>query len=307
MALVQNISPLSVRAGGLVRLSGTGFDSACRVTVDRISAIVQDYGAEWLEFVAPSSVDGTATVRLLQNNVEQFSASLTVTSVEDSETWSLPVRGEEEFRNAQIGMMPRGFAWHTGKNGNWWKLFSAFASGFMAIYNSLRDLVDETSPIKTTSYSVWERELGLPLKGLEQSSAAGRKTEILRIARGKGGATVPYLKKLLNLYGARYDLYEYWKNSSVFPSWVARKYGEKAGFCVLIKVYQDHYSSHGFSCNSNCNGTLGGPNDYAMEAILDQEKPAHVKIIYRYFVRILTDMDGAPIVPSDNDQRMIIV
>ena len=306
MVNVQNISPLSVRVGGIVRLSGSGFDSACGVTVGGVATLVQDYADEWLEFVAPN-VAGSGAVKLLQNNVERFSATLVVTELEESETWNLPVRGEDEFRNALLGMMPRGFAWHVGKTGNWWKLFSAFAAGFLEIHNSLLALVDESSPIKTTEFSTWERELGLPVKGLERSSAEGRKNEIIRVARSRGGATVPYLKSLLNLYGARYDLFEYWKTPSVFPPWVASKEGSNANFYVLVKVYRDSYNAKGFNCKSKCNGCLGYSRDSVMESIVDQEKPAHVKIIYRYFVKILTDQSGNPIVPSSTDQRMIIV
>ena len=304
MLLVQDIRPLSVCTGGTVRLSGSGFDGSCKMFSGNTPLLITDYADEWLEFNAPAA-EGSYVVRLVRNNVEKFRVNLTVAAVEDAETWNLPVRGDDEFRNALIGMMPRGFAWHTGKGGNWWKLFSAFAAGFRAIYESFRELVDACSPVKTTSYSEWERELALPLKGLEQSSDAGRKSEIMRVARKKGGATVPYLKSLLDLYGARYDMYEYWKNSSVFPSWVASKYGDLANFCVLVKVYQDHYFDKGFRCTSKCNASLGEPHDLLLEAILDQAKPGHVKIIYKYVVKVLTDMDGNPIV--DNSNRMIIV
>lgn len=303
MVDVQNIMPLSVRAGGVVRLSGSGFDHSCNVDVGGAPALVTDYDFDWLEFEAPSDV-GSYAVRILQGGSEKFSATLTVTGLEDSETWNLPVRGRDEFRNALLGMMPRGFAWHTAKDGNWWKLFSAFAAGFLELHDNFRQLVDECSPIKTTSYSKWESELGLPLKGLEQITDEGRKNEIIRIARKKGGATVPYLKSLLDLYGVRYDLYEFWKDPSVFPSWVVGE-GGLANFYVLVKVYRDSYYAKGFNCKSKCNGSLGIPRDSKLESILAQEKPAHVKIIYSYVIRVLTDMSGNPIV--DDNNRMIIV
>jgi len=306
MVIVQNVMPISVRAGGVVRLSGYGFDGACTVYVGNVSAIVLDYDTDWLEFEAPVA-EGSFVVRLVRGGTEVYRTDIVVTALEDADTWNLPVRGRDEFREALLGMMPRGFAWFIGKAGNWWKLFSAFANGFVELHDNFRELVDESSPIKTTSFAEWEKELGLPIKGLEQSSAAGRKNEIVRISRKKGGCTVPYLKSLLNLYGARYELFEYWKNPSVFPSWVASKEGEKANFYVLVKVYQNKYTNRGFTCNSKCTASLGVPNDYVMESILDRAKPAHVKIVYRYFVRILTDMNGTPIVPSDEDQRMIIV
>lgn len=304
--IVQDIRPKVVNAGGTIRMSGFGFDGSCSVLFGSKNALITDYADEWLEFEAPKT-KGSYTLRLVQGDDEILRQPISVTDVEDAATWNLPVRDQDDFRNALLGLMPRGFAWHLGNGGNWWKLFSAFAMGFLEIYRSFRDLVAELSPFKTTSFSTWEQELGLPISGLEQKTAAGRKNEILRIARKKGGCTVPYLKSLLNLYGAKYDLYEYWKDPSVFPSWVASREGEKAKFYVLIKVYVDEYSDNGFNCNSPCNASLGDSSDKILEAIIDAAKPAHVKIIYRYIVRILTDMNGTPIVPSEDDQRLIIV
>lgn len=304
--IVQDIRPKVVNVGGTIRMSGFGFDGSCSVLFGSKNALITDYADEWLEFEAPKT-KGSYTLRLVQGNDEILRQPISVTDVEDAATWNLPVRDQDDFRNALLGLMPRGFAWHLGNGGNWWKLFSAFAMGFLEIYRSFRDLVAELSPFKTTSFSTWEQELGLPINGLEQKTAAGRKNEILHIARKKGGCTVRYLKSLLNLYGAKYDLYEYWKDPSVFPSWVASREGEKAKFYVLIKVYVDEYSDNGFNCNSNCNASLGDSKYNALESILDAAKPAHVRIIYRYIVRILTDMNGAPIVPSENDQRLIIV
>ena len=304
--IVQDIRPKVVNVGGTIRMSGFGFDSSCRVLLGGKDALITDYANEWLEFEAPKTM-GSYTLYLVQGGIEVLRESISVTGIEDAATWNLPVRDQDDFRNALLGLMPRGFAWHLGKGGNWWKLFCAFAIGILELYRSFRELVAELSPFKTTSFSQWEQELGLPINGLEQRTAAGRKNEILRIARKKGGCTVSYLKSLLNLYGAKYDLYEYWKDPSVFPSWVASREGEKAKFYVLVKVYVDKYSDNGLNCNSNCNASLGDSRDRALEAIVDAAKPAHVKIIYRYIVRILTDMNGTPIVPSDTDQRLIIV
>lgn len=82
------------------------------------------------------------------------------------ETWQLPKRTEADFRHAQLGLMPRGFAWFLGIAGNWWKLFTSFAAGFAAVYDMFCSLVREMSPYTTTSLTDWERELGLPKKGL---------------------------------------------------------------------------------------------------------------------------------------------
>ena len=94
MVDVQNITPLSVGAGGLVRLSGSGFDDTCSVTAGGSAALVTDYDFDWLEFEAPADA-GSYAVRVLQGGSEKFSATLTVTGLEDSETWNLPVRGRD--------------------------------------------------------------------------------------------------------------------------------------------------------------------------------------------------------------------
>lgn len=302
--IVQHITPRSVRADGIVRLWGAGFDGSCNVLVGNRPATIVDYESDFIEFVAPGSA-GQHTVKLVRGSDEIYSEKLFVVSFENSQTWNLPVRAEDDFRYALLGLMPRGFAWFTGKNGNWWKLFSAFASGFKAVHDSLRHLVDECSPLKTTSYSDWERELGLPLKGLEQSTNAGRKREIVRVSRSKGGCTVPYLRSILKLYGARFDIYEFFKSPSVFPAWVAEKNGDMANFFVLIKVYRDSPGPRGMTCKSKCNASIGTPRDSKLEAIVEKLKPAHIKVVYSYVIRVLTDMGGNPIV--DDNNRMIIV
>lgn len=304
MAVVRDFVPSLVPVGGSVCLFGAGFDGNCRVLINDKATTVLDYDRTTLEFACPDR-PGNYSVKLVQDGAEKYRSEIFVVSFENALTWNLPRRFTEDFRYALLSLMPRGFAWYTQKDGNWWKLFSAFASGFKAVHDDLRLLVDELSPFKTTDYGSWEHELGLPIDGFEQNSNNGRKKEIVRVARKKGGCTVPYLKTLLNLYGARYEIYEFFKNPSVFPSWVAQKNGELSNFFVLIKVYRDSYDGRGVNCKSKCNASLGNPRDLKLESIVDRFKPAHIKIIYRYFVKILTDMNGNPIVNDSN--QMIIV
>ena len=108
------------------------------------------------------------------------------------DTWQLPKRTEDDFRHAQVGLMPRGFAWFLGIAGNWWKLFTAFSAGFSVVYQMFCNLVREMSPYTTTSLTDWERELGLPKKGLAFDGDALRKSEIIRIARKMGGCSKDY-------------------------------------------------------------------------------------------------------------------
>lgn len=292
-----------VSKGGAVTVQGVGFNDLCKVRINGVNYDPLDYSDEFISFAAPNDagtfefviLDGTSTTATLTLYVEEF---------EDLPTNRLKNRGESSFLRSLESLMPRGFAWEFGVESNWHKLWSAVALVFAYLYGLLKELVTEMSPYSTTSYGTWENELQLPIAGLEQSTLSGRKSEIVRISRRKGGATIPYLKSILDLYGVRYDLYEYWQNPEVFPQWVAAN-GDQANFFVLVKIYSQTYYKYGANCKSPCTASLGRQRDRKLESILNRIKPAHIKIVYSYVVQVLTDMNGNPIV--DDNNRMIIV
>ena len=96
--IVQHITPRSVRADGIVRLWGAGFDGSCNVLVGNRPATVVDYESDFIEFVAPGSV-GQHTVKLVRGSDEIYSEKLFVVSFENSQTWNLPVRAEDDFQS----------------------------------------------------------------------------------------------------------------------------------------------------------------------------------------------------------------
>ena len=289
--------------GGIVTVYGVGFNADCVVTVDGLPQAPTDYDDGFICFSAPDS-EGTHRFTISDGVSTSDSLTLYVVAFEDLNTYRLPDRSESSFLRMLDGLMPRGFAWQYGNGSNWSKLLSGIALSFAYVYEMLKNLILQMSPATTTSLGLWENELGLPHRGLEQSTDAGRKSEIMRVARKKGGATVPYLKSLLKLYGVRNDIYEFWKNPEVFPAWVSNE-GENANYYVLIKVYRDSYYGSGFTCISPCNASLGEPRDSILESIVAQEKPAHVKVIYSYVLRVLTDESGNPLVDENN--RIITV
>ena len=303
MMFIVSADKYKVFKGSSVTVYGVGFNDSCVVRIGNRNYSPIDYSDEYIVFMAPEEVghygfeirDGLSSSGILSLFVEEY---------EDAAVTRLPVRQESSFRRILDSLMPRGFGWEYGEGSNWSKLLSGLANAFSWLYGMLRNLVLQMSPVATDSLGTWENELSLPRKGLVQSSDSGRKSEVIRIARKRGGATIPYLKSILKIYGARFDLYEYWKSPSVFPSWVAER-GEQANFYLLVKIYRDSYYAKGFNCKSKCNASLGHPRDSVLESILEQEKPAHVKIVYSYVVRILTDMNGNPIV-NDNNQMIIV-
>lgn len=207
-------------------------------------------------------------------------------SVQRSEhkLWNLPRRTAEDFRHALIGLMPRGFAWFTGVGGNWWKLFSGFGAGILTAYNMLRLLVKESSPVSTTEFLLWENELGLPKKGLEFDSDTDRKKEILRISRDECGCSVNYIKSVANLFGLDVDVYEYWKNPEKFAG--VDFAGMDPNFFVIVKSDVVIGGIDYFECDGYCDDRLLDFGDSNYEAVVLDESPAHVKVLFEYDVEV---------------------
>ena len=207
-------------------------------------------------------------------------------SVQRSERklWNLPRRTAEDFRHALIGLMPRGFAWFTGVGGNWWKLFSGFAAGILAAYNMLRLLVTESSPVSTTELMLWESELGLPKRGLEFDDDSDRKKEILRISRDECGCSVNYIKSVAALFGLEVNVYEYWKNPEKFAG--VDFAGKDPNFFVIVKSDVVISNIDYFECDGYCDDRLLDFGDSNYEAVVLDESPAHVKVLFEYDVEV---------------------
>lgn len=315
MLSVQQISPLRVNQGGSVYVFGSGFDYKCKVFADngtpsQIAELsVLDYDESSLEFVAPKEA-GSYDVLVVRENILFGRFSLTVVALRELNVWNIARRDNvvrdgvdcenEEFRSALLGLMPRGFAWFKGKVGNWWKLFAGFSLGFSAVYKILRDLVFESSPAKTTSYEVWERELGLPIKGLEQSTDARRLEEIFRVARKKGGTTIPYFKSLAALFGLRAEVYEYW-NPEHRSHFEGVDFGDDdPNFCWMIAVEGSAEDWHICTCNDTCNDYLQEWSNVPAEVMFENLKPAHTKLLCSY-----VDVD-VELVLVDNQDNVLI-
>lgn len=206
--------------------------------------------------------------------------------------WQLTKRTASDFRHAMLGLMPRGFAWFFGIGGNWYKLFTAFAAGFDSVYEMFRELIVEMSPWTTSRFSEWERELGLPKKGLAFDSDALRRAEIVRIARKMGGCTKDYFKSIAALFGLDVDVLEYWKagERSAFAGY---DFGEQdPNFFAMIRSNIGVTNLSYARCSgaydeadlaaSNCNSRLLDFGDSNYEAVLTSVSPAHVKLIFVY-------------------------
>ena len=281
MLTVQRISRFQVNVGGSVVVFGSGFDSLCWVLVGDRYANIVDYDGDSLEFSAPPEIGRYAvSVGRGQETFKNF--TLEVCSLRNVESWNLPVRTKDDFRDAFLGLMPRGFAWFVGRGGNWCELFTGFASGLFVLYSLYRQLVYAIDPTKTTCYADWENELNLPIKGVERDSDDGRLDEIYRIARKRGGNTVPYFKSLAALFGLDVRIYEYWKNPEKFDD---VNFGDKdPNFFWMVEIDSDNADWHVCTCNDTCNDYLQWWWNAPLESLIDFVKPAHTQVLYRYVV-----------------------
>ena len=279
MLIVQAMTPIHVNAGGSVFVYGSGFDSQCWVRIGSQYMPVLDYDDDCLEFSAPFEI-ARYTVTIGRGAVVAGEFYLSVVPLRESSTWNVGDRTVEDFRDALIGMMPRGFAWYLGRGGNWWKLFSAFGNVVLIVYNLFKSLVLNMSPAKTTAYSDWERELNLPVKGLEADTDDGRLNEIYRVARKMPSDTVPFYKSLAALFGRDVKIYEYFKEPEPFA---AVNFGsDDPNFYWMVEQTATDDDWHICTCNDTCNDYLGWWWNPVLESYFETMKPAHTKVLYTY-------------------------
>ena len=301
MLLLQAINPIRVNVGGTVKVNGSGFDSKCWVRIGSQYLPVLDYDSSSLEFAAPSET-GSYTVAVGQGAAVVGDFPVVVVKLRELNTWTLPVRSVDDFRYALLGLMPRGFAWFLGENGNWWRLFSAFAAVVYVVYDLFRDVVKNMSPATTTAYAEWERELGVPLKGLEADTDDERLDEIYRVARKLPSDTIPYFKSIAALFGREVKIYEYWKNPEKFED---VDFGDDdPNFYWIVEQTSVDEDWRFYTCNDTCDDYLSWWWNSALESYFEIVKPAHTKVLYTYVlpeVLCLVTESGDYIMTEDND------
>lgn len=268
-----------VGTGSDVTIFGGVFGALCKVIINGTESSPLDVSAKSVTFSAPGTA-GKYSFTISDGTTSSPECRLLVVPLENSETWRMPVRNEGKFLEALAGLCPRGSGWDVRKGTNFYKLLSGFAVGFLKVYESLCGLALQMSPLSSGTFGVWENELGLPRKGLEQTTDDGRRREIVRVARRRGGCTIPHYKQILDLYGADYEIFEYFSSPEEFPDWV-KALGDDAYSYAMVRVYGTDKSMR-FTCVSKCNESLGFSGDETLEALVNFDVQAHVKFIFTY-------------------------
>ena len=298
------LDSLKIRAGAGMPVTVTGgiFDVGTIVKIGGLVRHPTEIEKNSVTFTAPAEVDAYDASIEVGSESQDF--ELVVVPVEEAGVYELSDRGVSEFEEMQVGMMPRGFALDLAKGSYLRSVIDAIALCLLYVYNVLKALVSESSPVKSTSLGMWENELGLPRKGLVKTSYEDRRKEIVRISRGTAGLSLNYLRSILDIYGQDGEVVEYWKNDAQFPGWVKNLDARERVFYVMIKVYKNTESQE-FTCNSTCNDSLGSDRDTILEALLEAEKSAHIRFIYSYYCRVLTDETDTVIMDDSEDKYII--
>lgn len=275
-------------------LWGVGFSSNCKVkfygSTDVKSLIDVEDGR--LVFKAPKSAGTYSLYVEDENDVKSNYVSLVVLQRNLMPVNKIDERDQNDFALMLKGLLPRGFMWDfkwssvDSKKTNWQKLLESIAAGISNVWDEmLVPLVKNSSPAITGALVEWERELGLPRKGIPYEGTDAQKLkkrsdEVFRIARVRGGCTIPLIKNIIELFGLDAEVYEYFRNPEVFPQWV-KDLGENAYMYSMIKITGGVDVSE-FDCNSSCEDYLAFWWNQNFENAIEFDKLAHIKFIFVY-------------------------
>lgn len=284
--VVRNISRNEVAKGGTVCIYGAGFSSFLKVWIGASKAVVLDYDYGFVQVAAPSFA-GTFTLYAGESYENRLSVGRVIVA---EDTKDLPIdlpenHTDESYRDAILGLMPRGFAWYKGADGVFSRLMLGLAKSVAGLYRLAAEFKINVSPSHTESLAVWETELALPENGVEFSGTAQeielkRRTEIFRKACKKGGNTIPYFKSIAALFDSEIEIYEYWKNPEKFDG---VDFGDDdPNFYWMVNLAARDEDWFVCTCNDTCNDYLQWWWNAPMETLFDLIKPAHTKLVYSY-------------------------
>lgn len=298
--MIVTVDKIIAFEGCEATLWGVGFTSQCAVEVvkdgERSTRNLIEVDDSRIVFSVPAEGAYTVSVSLDDESLE---IPMIVLSRDLMPVNRFPSRGDKEtskkkdiakFAQMLKGLLPRGFIWNfkwtsvDSEKTNWQKLLESVAAGISNVWDSLADLLVNSSPACTKAVAAWNDELGLPRKGLgfkDDVDKKKAKAEIYRIARARSGSTVPHFQNIIDLFGLNAEVVEYWDKPDRFPDWV-KELGDDAYMYVMIEIHDSKIKKTFFDCNSACDEYLSFWWNENFESAIDFDKLAHVKFIYLY-------------------------
>lgn len=297
MAFVQDVVYRIISPGQTLTIWGGFFDGNCEVYFGSKKASVIDYDEEKIEVLAPIEL-GEYKVTL-----DDGSKVIDVCDVSVVDLASTPQRNapkdytDNDFFNYVLSLLPRGNAIATRKDSFFGKLLTAISTSVKYVWDTIRSMVVAVDPTHTENFNEWEGELNLPVIGIYPDTLQGRRAEIYRVECSNGGCSVEYIKKMLFLMGIDADVYEYTKNPEQFAS--IDFGGDDPRFYLRIVFHLQKEDFVQFRAGVSCAGDyLLDFTQYMEEAVFEQIKQAHIKIVYGYEEVVgnyITDDFGIPL------------
>lgn len=282
MAFVNGVVYKIISPGQTFTIFGGFFDGDCSVYFGDTKASVVDYDEDRIEVIAPIEKgaykvtldDGTRTIDVCNVAVVELA--------ETPRRFAPKDYTNQDFLNYAISLLPRGNALSIWKGSNFNKLLTALADAFKYTWETIQAMVDSVDPTHTENYSEWEGELNLPVLGINPETIEGRRAEIYRAECTEGGCSKSFITKMLSLMGIEADVYEYTKDTDKFSGIVFPE-GEDPRFYLLIIFHLHSEDFVQFRAGSASAGDyLIDFKQYKEEAVFDEIKQAHIKIIYGY-------------------------
>lgn len=278
--VVRNYSGKVIAKGGTISVYGSCFTNLTRGWLGDEELVVKDYEYGFVEFAGLSTVG--QYVLYVGTSVEnrQEVGPVVIRELTGLHLYRLKKPTLNEARDMMLGLLPRGFAWYKGLDGNFAKLSRGLSRVICEIYQLVISYQNAVSPSHTDSFEDWENELALPEKGVVSNTDGFRREEIFRKDCRKGGCTIPYFKSIALLFGKKINIYEYYLNPEKFED---VDFGDDdPNFYWMIELEANSSDIHICTCNDTCNDYLRTWWNAPIEAMFDAIKPAHTKLVYNY-------------------------
>lgn len=301
MIFVSGISSRYVASGLTFVVYGGFFDASCVVRFGAVSAVTDSYSDDMVTVVVPD-VTGPQQVTIYDG--EGRGIDLGYVTVGDLSSVAVHNYARDysldDFESLSEGLFPNGWLFDFETGSNWRKLITAISYALLYLWSIVRGILQALNPLKTENLDEWERELGLPEIGINPETTDERRREIYRVGFSKGGCSINYYRRILNLMGVNADIYEYAYNPEKFAG--IDFGGDDPRFYMMIRFRVNSLDYVYFRAGVGAAGdrVVDFDNKY-IESIFERVKQAHVKIIYAYSVR-----QGTLIITSGNQYVITI-
>ena len=302
--VVRNYTGKVIAKGGTVCVYGSCFSNLTKAWLGDKELVLKDYEYDYAEFIGLSDVGQYTLYIGFTAESRREVGPVVVREIGGLHLYKLkiPKRNAanhiDEARDMMLGLLPRGFAWYKGYDGNFAKLMGGLANVVREIYRLAISFRKSVSPSHTDSYDEWENDLALPEAGVVSYSENSRLEEIFRKACRKGGCTIPYFKSIALLFGKKINIYEYYLNPEKF---VDVDFGDDdPNFYWMIELEASAEDYHICTCNDTCNDFLREWWNGPIEAMFDIIKPSHTKLVYSY------TNDLQELVLVDDEQNVVV-